>query len=106
MTKELALYQSPSGLIRSLIEGFRVRDLCCRIGLAIVLALASRPYVAAQQSRISGTFVLHKFAKAIGNETYSTETKDDMYVLTSQFLFTDPGSKVPLRPRLLRTSRI
>jgi hypothetical protein len=44
----------------------------------------------------SGTFALHKFAKAIGSETYSIEAKDDTYTLTSHFLFTDRGTKVPL----------
>jgi hypothetical protein len=51
---------------------------------------------AAQQPAISGAFALHKFAKAIGNETYSIEAKGDDYTLTSHFLFTDRGSPVPL----------
>ena len=51
---------------------------------------------AAQQPAASGTFQLHKFAKAIGKETYSIETKGDSYTLTSHFLFTDRGSPVPL----------
>lgn len=40
--------------------------------------------------------MLHKFAKAIGNETYSIERKDSTCTLTSHFLFTDRGTKVPL----------
>jgi hypothetical protein len=44
----------------------------------------------------SGTFVLHKFARAIGSESYSIENKDDSYTLSSHFLFTDRGSPVPL----------
>jgi len=67
-----------------------------RIVLAIVLAMASTSCAAAQQTAKSGTFVLHKFAKAIGSETYSIEAKDDTYTLTSHFLFTDRGTKVPL----------
>ncbi|HLH04556.1 MAG TPA: amidohydrolase family protein [Bryobacteraceae bacterium] len=54
------------------------------------------PLAAAQQTETSGTFVLHKFAAAIGTETYSIETKADTYTLTSHFLFTDRGTKVPL----------
>src|SRR5271169_7256991 len=54
-------------------------------------------YVAAQQTpATSGTFVLHKFARVIGNETYSIEAKGDTYTLSSHFLFTDRGEKVPL----------
>jgi hypothetical protein len=67
-----------------------------RIRLAIILALASASCAAAQQTVKSGTFVLHKFAKAIGSETYSIEAKDNTYTLTSHFLFTDRGTKVPL----------
>ena len=68
-----------------------------RIGVAIVLGLACASSAVAQQTAASGTFVLHKFAKAIGSETYSIETKGDTYTLTSHFLFTDRGSKVPLQ---------
>ncbi|WP_174286191.1 amidohydrolase family protein [Sphingomonas bacterium] len=45
-----------------------------------------------------GTFVLHKFARAIGKETW--QIKPDAKgntVLTSDFLFTDRGGKVPLK---------
>ncbi len=44
----------------------------------------------------SGTFVLHKFGRAIGTETYSTVETDGLRTLTSKFLFTDRGTKVPL----------
>ena len=58
----------------------------------------SLPETAASASApaTAGTFVLHKFAKAIGTETYAIETKGEDYTLTSHFLFTDRGSKVPL----------
>jgi hypothetical protein len=39
--------------------------------------------------------VLHKFAREIGSETYSIVAKDETYTLTSHFLFTDRGHKVP-----------
>ena len=68
-----------------------------RIGVAIIVALACASSAVAQQTAASGTFVLHQFAKAIGSETYSIETKGDTYTLTSHFLFTDRGSKVPLQ---------
>jgi hypothetical protein len=64
------------------------------IGFAIILALASTS--GAGQTTTSGTFVLHKFAREIGSETYSIVAKDETYTLTSHFLFTDRGHKVPL----------
>src|SRR5271154_1901280 len=66
-----------------------------RISLALLLVFAAS-WATAQQPATSGTFVLHKFAKAIGNETYSIEAKGDTYTLNSHFLFTDRGEKVPL----------
>ena len=51
---------------------------------------------AAQQPAVSGTFVLHKFAKEIGRETYTIETSGEEYAVTSHFLFTDRGTPVPL----------
>jgi hypothetical protein len=64
------------------------------IGFAIILALTSTS--GAGQTATSGTFVLHKFAREIGSETYSIVAKDETYTLTSHFLFTDRGHKVPL----------
>jgi hypothetical protein len=63
---------------------------------AITFVLACSACAVAQQPATSRTFVLHKFAKAIGKEAYSIETKGDGYTLTSHFLFTDRGSPVPL----------
>jgi hypothetical protein len=44
-----------------------------------------------------GTFVLHKFAQAIGKETYTIEPSGSGLKLVSEFLFTDRGSPVPLK---------
>ena len=65
--------------------------------LALLFTIAA-PVLAnqAQQPATSGTFILHKFAKENGKETYSIEPKGDTYTLTSHFLFTDRGTKVPL----------
>jgi hypothetical protein len=63
---------------------------------AITFVLACSTCAPGQQPATSTTFVLHKFAKAIGKETYFIETKGDGYTLTSHFLFTDRGSPVPL----------
>jgi len=74
--------------------GFRLAML---FGLAVSCAIA-------QQPAASGTFVLHKFARTNGSETYSIETKGDTYTLTSHFLFTDRGSKVPLETTFVARS--
>lgn len=60
------------------------------------LFLVSVACVFAQAPATSGTFVLHKFANAIGKEEYSIEAKGDIYTLASHFLFKDRGSPVPL----------
>ena len=65
-----------------------------RLAAIVVLFLGS--LAVAQQTSTSGTFVLHKFAKAIGSETYSIEAGGGNYTLTSRFKFTDRGTEVPL----------
>jgi Amidohydrolase family len=88
------------------VEGLFVLKHYRRTAIVIILA----PFIscaAAQQAATSGTFVLHKFAKEIGSETYSIEAKGDTYTLTSHFLFTDRGSKVPLETTFVaRTDRM
>ncbi|MES2390208.1 MAG: amidohydrolase family protein [Acidobacteriota bacterium] len=71
---------------------------------SIVLLLAATLSAAAQQPETSGTFVLHKFARAIGKETYSIKTTGDAYTLTSDFLFTDRSSRVPLKTTFTATT--
>ncbi len=74
------------------------------IGAAILLALVSAHGAAAGQTANSGTFVLHKFAKEIGRETYSLVANDETYTLTSHFLFTDRGHKGPLETTFVAAS--
>jgi hypothetical protein len=65
--------------------------------LALVFSAAAlTPASQAQQPATSGTFILHKFAKANGKETYSIAASGATYTLTSHFLFTDRGTPVPL----------
>jgi imidazolonepropionase-like amidohydrolase len=64
--------------------------------LSLALLLAASLPASAQQPATSGTFVLHKFARSIGKETYSIQTSGDSYTLTSHFLFTDRNTPVPL----------
>lgn len=52
----------------------------------------------------SGTFILHKFARAIGRETFSVSTTGEDYTLTSHFLFTDRGTQVPLETTFVARS--
>jgi hypothetical protein len=76
-----------------LIALYRRPGLCLLFASTLALSAAT---LSAQQPATSGTFILHKFAKAIGKETYSIQTTGDTYTLTSHFLFTDRGSPVPL----------
>lgn len=62
-----------------------------------LLCLASLTALAQQAQQTSGTFILHKFAKAIGKEAYTLDRTPERLLLTSDFLFTDRGSKVPLK---------
>ncbi|AXC11643.1 Amidohydrolase family protein [Acidisarcina polymorpha] len=74
-------------------------------GRAIACVMAASACTAtAQQAATSGTFVLHKFARAIGKETYSVETKANDYTLTSHFLFTDRGEPVPLETTFIAST--
>jgi len=73
-----------------------VLDLYRHVRLAVILASGFSTFAGVEQTATSGTFVLHKFAKAIGSETYSIEAKDASYTLTSHFVFTDRGKEVPL----------
>jgi hypothetical protein len=68
----------------------------CKLIFSLAFTSACAVTAFAQQPATSGTFVLHKFAKVLGQETYSIETKGDTYTLTSHFLFTDRSSPVPL----------
>jgi hypothetical protein len=63
------------------------------------LTLSQTVFAQAQTPATSGTFVLHKFAKALGEESYSIETKGEQYTLNSHFAFTDRGSTVPLETK-------
>jgi Amidohydrolase family len=72
-------------------------SLICRrtaslVAASLLIATAAR----GQQPDTSGTFILHKFAQAIGQETYSIAASGDQYTLTSHFLFKDRNSPVPL----------
>ena len=72
-----------------------------RISLAIILVLGFTVCGVAQQAATSGTFVLHKFARENGTETYSIQISGETYTLTSHFLFTDRGTRVPLETTFL-----
>ena len=66
--------------------------------LSIVLLglLASQAAAPAE----TGTFRLHKFAQAIGTETYTITRQDEGLTLESHFTFTDRGTTVPLAATL------
>ena len=78
------------------------RKVCRQTVLFVLFALGlAAGAVAQQQTAQAGAFTLHKFAKAIGKETYaieggSAQAGDGTATLTSHFLFTDRGTAVPL----------
>lgn len=73
-------------------------DCASAFFVAAVLAFASSSiHAQTAPPNEQGTFVLHKFARAIGKETYTLERKDGQLLLTSDFLFTDRGTPVPLK---------
>jgi imidazolonepropionase-like amidohydrolase len=53
-----------------------------------------------------GKFILHKFARTNGEETYSIATGGDGLTLKSEFLFTDRGTRVPLKTTFTATSAL
>jgi imidazolonepropionase-like amidohydrolase len=66
------------------------------IGLA--LAAPAIAQVASEPTPDHGTFILHKFAKRIGTETWQVRPDGKgRLVLTSDFLFNDRGTDVPLK---------
>ncbi len=77
------------------------------LALCVLLTLSVLPHIAAAGARQSpstitsseqGTFLLHKFARQIGRETYTLSPAANGHLtLTDDFLFTDRGTKVPLK---------
>ncbi|MDR3446137.1 amidohydrolase family protein [Dyella sp.] len=62
---------------------------------SLFLVQASHAQVAVPDEQ--GTFVLHKFARAIGEERYAIHRDAGQLTLTSDFKFTDRGTAVPLK---------
>lgn len=69
------------------------------------IALLAATCLRADPPATSGTFVLHKFAKAIGKETYSIDQHAGTYTLSSHFEFTDRGTKVPLETKFVARAK-
>ncbi len=68
-------------------------------GLALLCAGSAR---GGWKPEERGAFTLYKFAKAIGRESYAIRSAgEDRIELRDSFLFTDRGSKVPLKTTLL-----
>ena len=68
------------------------------LALAALLSLLSLPSSAQTPSAAEqGSFVLHKFARAIGKESYTIANDQGRLVLHSDFSFKDRGTEVPLK---------
>src|SRR5260370_13331556 len=79
-------------------------DSCWFRSFALLLLLSVSILGRAQTAEVApceqGKFRLHKFAQAIGEESYSLTRQPGALTLTSQFLFTDRGTPVPLKTAL------
>lgn len=80
-----------------------------RVAALLLLLLVMRMPARAQDPTAErGAFTLYKFAKAIGRETYAIAGRDARrrLELKDDFLFTDRGTRVPLKTVLLTDSEL
>ena len=77
-----------------------------RACLSCLLLTFATIVLSAQTPTEHGRFILHKFANANGEETYSIEHKGGTQTLKSDFLFTDRGTKVPLKATFTATETL
>ncbi|WP_263410451.1 amidohydrolase family protein [Terriglobus tenax] len=68
-----------------------------RLLLLLLAAASFSCRIHAQAPAEQGEFTLYKFAAPIGKETYSLASAGGKLTLTSDFLFTDRGTPVPLK---------
>src|SRR5215467_15706835 len=73
---------------------------CVRGACLFLLAGGTPCPVAAQDAIESGSFRLHKFEQAIGEEKYTIQRSANEIAVTSAFEFTDRGTKVALTSKL------
>ena len=66
------------------------------LALACLFAFAQQPANTDQGTVEQGSFTLHKFEQAIGQETYEIHREGDLIAAKIDFKFTDRGSEVPL----------
>jgi len=84
-----------------LTERFKLSLGLFSIGLAFAAAISAWPSPRNRQPRATalveeGTFRLHKFEQAIGEEKYSVQQDGDELQLSVTFHFNDRGQDVPL----------
>ena len=77
-----------------------------RIFLVCLLLSFASIGLSAQTSSEKGRFILHKFARTNGEETYTIEHGGGKLTLKSNFLFTDRGTKVPLKTTFTATDAL
>src|SRR5262249_21939572 len=83
----------------AVILGFNLMNIVRAVFLLLLVTCSLRAQAADEQ----GKFILHKFAKAIGEESYTVEHANGTLTLRSDFLFTDRGTKVPLKTTFTAT---
>ena len=91
----------------------RISALTCWIGLAFFAAIPAFGHAhhaqdsgASSAANETGTFRLHKFEQAIGEEKYAVERDANEMTVTSSFEFTDRGTAVPLSAKLRATAAL
>ena len=75
----------------------RLALACAFFAVLLALAPLSVPAQTAASAAEQGSFVLHKFARAIGKESYTISSEKGQLVLRSDFSFKDRGTEVPLK---------
>jgi imidazolonepropionase-like amidohydrolase len=73
---------------------------CVRSACLFLLAAGMSRQVTGQDTTESGSFRLHKFEQAIGEEKYTIQHSTNEIAVTSLFEFTDRGTKVALTSKL------
>ena len=101
-TRYVCLRKGCTSARAAVILGFNTMSIV----RAVLLLFLFTGSVLAQAANEQGKFILHKFAKAIGEESYTVEHANGMLTLKSDFLFTDRGTKVPLKTTFIATDAL
>jgi imidazolonepropionase-like amidohydrolase len=77
-----------------------------RSGRFVFLLIFAGVCLGAAAQTTTSSYTLHKFARAIGKESDTLTVDSSGYKLTSDFLFTDRGTKVPLQTQYTADAKL